>query len=349
MSAEFYCPPSPQGDLWQGPTLQGQLERSIPIPNVCTSDTEGVWELAEQPCGIQLNDSAVHTARLTWLCRTPDPPNGGTRCCKATVVNPVPSALLAVNTDSWTCQPVTAARAIPGRQLVWGTGQCPDGPGFWGTALREQNWAHPSHISSEGGALSAPYCPHLVTCHPWQPHCWWCHPITQESWQSSLFPTNGTACHLSSTAHPRSCSLCCLPLLPSVSPSSLQPPICPKPKHQITSLSTLCPSSRRLPHAFFFHPTVRSYYLTSLSRCLRAFFFHAILPYCIPVSSSPTMPVWILCSTTSSTAVFILQSWYPLFTALWWLTVLPCKKCFWSGNLKIIASRLNVAANLWHK
>lgn len=243
-----------------------------------------------------------------------------------------------------------AARAIPGQQLVWGTGPCPDGPGFWGTALREQNWAHPSHISSEGGALSAPYCPHLVTCHPWQPHCWQCHPITQESWQSSSSPPNGTASHLSSTAHPRSYSLCCCPfsLLCFFPHCSLPSVIQTKPKHQITALSTLCPSSRHLLHAFFFHPTVRSHFLTSLSRCSCAF-FHAILPYSIPVSSSPTAPVWILCSATSSTAVFVLQCWHPLLTALWWLTVLPCKKHFWSGNLKVIASRLNVAANLWHK
>lgn len=64
MSAEFHCPPSPQADLWHSPTPQSQLERSIPIPNVCTSDTEGVWELA----GSAWQSSPVELNWMTLQC-----------------------------------------------------------------------------------------------------------------------------------------------------------------------------------------------------------------------------------------------------------------------------------------
>lgn len=47
---------------------------------------------------IHLNDTTVPEARLTWLCRTLL--NRGTRWCKATVVDPVPSALLAMSMES---------------------------------------------------------------------------------------------------------------------------------------------------------------------------------------------------------------------------------------------------------
>lgn len=93
-----------QAALWWGPTPQGQLERSIPIPKYLH---QWYWRclgscwvtVAEQPCTTLLG-TAVPRASLTWLWWTPPPPDGGTRCCKATVVNPVPSALLAMSMET---------------------------------------------------------------------------------------------------------------------------------------------------------------------------------------------------------------------------------------------------------
>lgn len=67
---------------------------------------------------------------------------------------------------SWMRQQVLAARAIPRCcwQLVWGTGLCPDGPRFRGTALRDQNWTHPSHVSAESSFFS--HIPSIVLPSP---------------------------------------------------------------------------------------------------------------------------------------------------------------------------------------
>ena len=270
----------------------------------------------------------------------------------------------------WMRQQVPAARAIPRCrwQLVGGTGLCPDGPRFWGTARRDQDWSHPSHISGGGREhfllLYSPYHTPVI-CHPWQYHRWQCHPIPTQAGSHPRLPRTCTACHLPSAALPRSSPVCSVPLPPplcvfcftAASHLSLIPKLSDK-----SLFSASCASLPDILYAPFFHPTARSYFLTSLPRCPDAFFFF-LISFFLTIAQFPFYQwcqLGFICLVPSSaTARF--SSIPPLLPSRHSFSIgaanspsfLSLKKCSWGGNskkkVKIITNRSSVAANLFHR
>lgn len=258
---------------------------------------------------------------VTWQCPKPGSPGsaglprtGDTRWCKATVVDPVPSALLAMSTEALGC----ASKSWLPEQSLGAADSLYEGQdcGQMAPDFEELHWEIKTELTPPTSAVGAEsaffsHIPHVL--------------LPSSAIPDNIIPDNATPSPRRLAAIPSSpqpappvtfppppfggpaWSAVCSLLL-SASLSSPQLPIChPSQKPSDKSLfSASCAYLSDILYTPFFYPTARSYFLTSLPRCPYAFFFfHIILSDYFSVSFSPTMPAWVICFATSSTTAFL--------------------------------------------